>query len=288
MSDRLAVRKTYKLYIGGAFPRSESGRTMAVAGPDGSLLAHASKASRKDLRDAVREARAAQPGWAARSAYNRGQILYRVAEMMEGRRAQFVDELVDLGARRKGAGTEVDIAVDRWVWYAGWADKVTLIAGTVDPVAGPFFTFTVPEATGVVGVFAPEEAPLAGLVSRLAPALVGGNTVVALASQTGPLPAITLAEVLATSDLPGGVVNVLTGDKAELAPWLLGHGDVDAVDLAGAPPLDEEVLGEVAMNVKRVVGQGLGETDWTSPQGQGLDAILDLVELKTVWHPTGV
>jgi len=286
--ERLDVRKTYKLYIGGAFPRSESGHTIAVTRPDGTVIAHASKASRKDLRDAVNAARGAQPGWAARTAYNRGQILYRIAEMMEGRRSQFVDELVTLGASRRHATGEVDTAVDRWVWYAGWADKVALLAGTVDPVAGPYFTFTVPEATGVVGIFAPEEAPLLGLVSRVAPAVVSGNTVVVLASRAGPLPAVTLAEVLATSDLPAGVVNVLTGDKEPLASWLLGHGNVDAVDLAGAPTLDGEVLGEAAVNLKRLVGQGLDSTDWTSPRAQSLDCVLDLVELKTVWHPTGI
>ena len=218
--SRLPVKKTYKLYIGGAFPRSESGRTYEVEGANVAL------ASRKDVRDAVRAARGAFPGWAGMTAYNRGQVLYRVAEMMEGRKAEF--------AELTGDEAEVDAAIDRWVWYAGWADKLAQVLGASNPVAGPYFNFTMPEPTGVAGIVAPEEPPLAGLVSRLAPALVGGNVAVVVASEHRPLAAVTLAEVLATSDVPGGVVNLLTGRKRELAPVLAGHMDVNALDLAGA------------------------------------------------------
>jgi acyl-CoA reductase-like NAD-dependent aldehyde dehydrogenase len=283
-ATRLGVRKTYKLYIGGAFPRSESGRSYPARGPDGSVLARPARASRKDLRDAVRAARAAVGGWAGATAYNRGQVLYRVAELMEGRRDQFVDELQRSGVKR--AEREVDGAIDRWVWYAGWSDKVHHIVGTVNPVAGPYFDFTFPEPTGVVGVVAPEEPPLLGLVSRLAPAIVSGNTAVVLASETRPLPAVTLSEVLATSDVPGGVVNLLTGHKTELLPWLAGHMDVNAVDLAGAPdelvPTLEELAAE---NVKRVVRDG--GAGWFTDEAQSPYAITAFMEMKTVWHPMG-
>jgi acyl-CoA reductase-like NAD-dependent aldehyde dehydrogenase len=262
---RLPVRKTYKLYIGGEFPRSESGRSYEV---DGQNVA---RASRKDLRDAVRAARSAFPGWAGRTAYNRGQILYRMAEMMEARRA-------DLAAVASGTD-EVDAAVDRMVWYAGWADKLTQVLGSANPVAGPYFNFTVPEPTGVVGILAPEEPPLAGFVSRIAPAVVGGNTVVAVTSDTAPLAAIELAEVLATSDLPGGVVNILTGQKAELAPWLASHMDVNAIDVGGADGQTADLERAAAENVKRVVR---GRPDVQSPW-----EIAAFMELKTVWHPIG-
>lgn len=264
MSEDLPVRKTYKLFVGGEFPRSESGRSYALE--SGVRVA---QGSRKDLRDAVRAARAAQPGWAKKTAYNRGQVLYRVAEVLEGRRAQFPAD-------------EVGEAIDRWVWYAGWADKVTQVAGSLNPVAGPYWNVTSPEAVGVVGVVAPEEPSLLGLVSRLAPALVGGNAVVVLASETAPLAAVDLAEVLATSDVPGGVVNILTGRKAELLPWLAGHLDVDAIDVTGVPPeLLADVERESAANVKRIVRPADG------PLGQSPHDVLATMEQKTVWHPVG-
>jgi acyl-CoA reductase-like NAD-dependent aldehyde dehydrogenase len=262
---RLPVKKTYKLYVGGAFPRSESGRSYEAEG------ANVARASRKDLRDAVRAARGAFPQWAAMTAYNRGQVLYRVAEIMEGRRAQFA-ELV-------GDEAEVDAAIDSWVWYAGWADKLGQVLGSSNPVAGPYFNFTVPEPTGVVGVVAPEEPPLAGFVSRLAPVIVGGNAAVVVASEKRPLAAVTLAEVLATSDVPGGVVNVLTGQKDELCSVLAGHMDVNAVDLSGAAGDRTELERVAADNVKRVVSNGDGQSPWH---------VAAFLELKTVWHPIGV
>ena len=280
MAERLGVQKTYKLFVGGAFPRSESGRTFAVTGPDGRLVANASKASRKDLRDAVRVARAAQPGWAARTAYNRGQILYRVAEVMEGRRSQLTEELRRGGADSRSAGREVDRAIDLWVWYAGWCDKFHHIAGTVNPVAGPYFNFTFPEPTGVVGIVGPEKKGLSAMVARLAPALVAGNTTVVLAAEAAALVTIDLGEVLAASDVPSGVVNILTGDRRELLPWIVGHRDVNAVDVTGAPAdLDPAVLADAADNVKRIVRRD--ETD------QSPYAIFDFCEMKTVWHPVG-
>jgi acyl-CoA reductase-like NAD-dependent aldehyde dehydrogenase len=264
--SRLPVRKTYKLYIDGAFPRSESGRTYLAADQN------VARASRKDLRDAVRAARGAFTKWAGLTAYNRGQVLYRIAEMMESRRAEFADLCSGLD--------EVDRSIDRVVWYAGWADKLAQVLGSSNPVAGPYFNFTVPEPTGVVGIVAPEEPPLAGLVSRLAPAIVGGNTAVVLASEGSPLAAVELAEVLATSDVPGGVVNLLTGYRGELAPILAGHMDVNAIDLAGADGQVEELERLAADNVKRVVR---GSADEQSPW-----EIASFLELKTVWHPIGV
>jgi acyl-CoA reductase-like NAD-dependent aldehyde dehydrogenase len=262
---RLPVRKTYKLFIGGEFPRSESGRTYAAEGQN------VARASRKDVRDAVRAARTAQPGWAAATAYNRGQVLYRLAEMLEARAA-------DLAAVCSGRD-EVEAAVDRVVWYAGWADKLAQVLGSSNPVAGPYFNFTVPEPTGVVAVLAPDEPPLGGLVSRLAPVLVGGNAVVAVASQTRPLAAIELAEAIATSDVPAGVVNLLTGHRDELAPVLAGHMDVNALDVTGADGQTPELERLAADNVKRIVR---GEPDEQSPW-----AIASFLELKTVWHPVG-
>jgi acyl-CoA reductase-like NAD-dependent aldehyde dehydrogenase len=262
---RLPVKKTYKLYIGGEFPRSESGRSLEVEGQN------VARASRKDLRDAVRAARTAFPGWAGRTAYNRGQILYRAAEMMEARRN-------DLAAVSTG-DDEVDAAIDRMVWYAGWADKLGQALGSSNPVAGPYFNFTVPEPTGVVGILCPEGPPLAGIVTRLAPAIVGGNTVVCVASEQHPLAAVELAESLATSDLPGGVVNVLTGLKSELAPWLASHMDVNAIDLVGADGNAAELERSAAENVKRVVYGAADE--------QSLWEIAPFLELKTVWHPIG-
>jgi acyl-CoA reductase-like NAD-dependent aldehyde dehydrogenase len=262
---RLPVQKTYKLYIGGAFPRSESGRSYEVEGANVAL------ASKKDLRDAVRAARESLPKWAGMTAYNRGQVLYRVAEIMEGRRAQFA-ELV-------GDAAEVDEAIDTWVWYAGWADKLAQVLGSSNPVAGPYFNFTVPEPTGVVGVIAPEEPPLAGLVARAAPAIVGGNVLVVVASERRPLAAVTLAEVLATSDVPGGVVNVLTGRKSDLASVLAAHMDVNAIDLQGVEGDRSELERLSADNVKRVIRNG---------SGQSLFHAAAFLELKTVWHPVGV
>jgi len=289
MSDtangRLAVRKTYKLYIGGAFPRSESGRSFVVTDHKGGFLANAAMASRKDARDAVSAARKAFPGWSGATAYNRGQVLYRVAELMEGRRAQFIAEVRSadgLGARQAEAA--VDAAIDRWVWYAGWSDKIAQVRGAANPVAGPYFNFSLPEPTGVVAVIAPEASSLLGFVSVVAPAIVTGNTVVALASERGPLPAVTLSEVLATSDVPGGVVNVLTGRTAEVAPWLASHMDVNAIDLAAAPAdLADDLATAAAENLKRVVRST--EADWTVTPG--LQRMLTYLETKTVWHPAG-
>ncbi|MQA93231.1 MAG: aldehyde dehydrogenase family protein [Streptosporangiales bacterium] len=282
-ASRLAVRKTYKLFIGGAFPRSESGRTYVVNSAKGAFLANAALASRKDVRDAVGAARKAFGGWSGRTAYNRGQILYRVAEMLEGRRAQFVEELTALGAPRAKATAEVDAAIDRWVWYAGWADKLDQVVGSANPVAGPYLNLTSHQPTGVVGVLAPPDAPLLGLVSVVAPVIVTGNTAVVVAAEDAPLPAITLAEVLATSDLPGGVVNLLTGRAAELAPWLASHMDVNAIDLTGVPDDLAATCEEAAAdNLKRVLRPS--PTTWTADPG--LTRLLHFTELKTVWHPT--
>jgi acyl-CoA reductase-like NAD-dependent aldehyde dehydrogenase len=287
MSDRLTVRKTYKLYLGGAFPRSESGRSYPVASPKGQLLAHAAQASRKDVRDAVVAARGAFGKWASATAYNRGQVLYRVAEMLEGRREQFAVEVTDAeGLSKAKALAQVDAAIDRWVYYAGWADKYAQVVGGTNPVAGPYFNFSLPEPTGVVGVLAPQESSLLGLVSVLAPVVTTGNAAVLVASEDRPLPAISLGEVLATSDVPGGVINILTGRTAELAPWLASHRDVNALDITGAAPgarADLQAAG--AENVKRVYVPRADE-DWTATPGlRRLDAF---VETKTVWHPIGV
>jgi acyl-CoA reductase-like NAD-dependent aldehyde dehydrogenase len=271
-SPRLAVRKTYKLFIGGAFPRSESGRSYVAQ------EANVALASRKDVRDAVKAARAAVSKWAGATAYNRGQVLYRVAEMLEGRRSQFVS----LGLPE----SDVDEAIDRWVWYAGWSDKVAQVYGSANPVAGPYFNLSSPEPTGVVGIMAP--ASFLGLVSVVAPVIVTGNAAVVLAARDAPLAAVTLAEVLATSDLPGGVVNILTGDPAETAPWLAGHMDVNAVDLTGvadeglATALEEAAAG----NLKRVVRPPLTDPDWSDDPGIGRMTVF--LETKTVWHPKGI
>jgi acyl-CoA reductase-like NAD-dependent aldehyde dehydrogenase len=263
---RLAVKKTYKLYVGGAFPRSESGRTFEAEGQN------MARASRKDARDAVRVARAAFPVWAGMTAYNRGQVLYRIAEMMEAR-------ATDL-ERASSGGEEVEAAIDRVVWYAGWADKLAQVLGSSNPVAGPYFDFTVPEPTGVVAILAPDEPALGGLVSRIAPAIVGGNAVVVVASETHPVAAIELAEALATSDLPGGTVNILTGFRDELAPWLAGHMDVNALDLTGVDGTRAELERLAAENVKRVVRSSADvQTPWE------IEAFL---EFKTVWHPIGL
>jgi acyl-CoA reductase-like NAD-dependent aldehyde dehydrogenase len=287
--ERLAVRKTYKLYVGGAFPRSESGRTYEVRAADGRFLANAARASRKDARDAVVAARKAVAGWSGATAYNRGQVLYRVAEVLEGRRAQFVAEVADSeGLSPAAAGRAVDAAVDRWVWYAGWSDKVAQVVGSSNPVAGPYFDFSVPEPTGVVAVVAPQESSLLGLVSVVAPAVVTGNTVVVVAAEAAPLPAVTLAEVLATSDVPAGVVNLLTGSPAEIAPWLASHMDVNAIDLTGVgdPALAADLEREAAGNLKRVVRPPREALDWAADPG--LDRLRAFLETKTVWHPVGI
>jgi len=285
-SDRLRVRKTYKLYVDGAFPRSESGRSYPVTNPAGELLAHAAQASRKDVRDAVVAARKAFPGWSAATAYNRGQVLYRIAEMLDGRREQFAAEVRNAeGGSAAAALATVAQAIDRWVWYAGWADKYAQVTGSANPVAGPYFNFSLPEPTGVVGALAPQESSLLGLVSVLAPIITTGNTTVVVASRERPLPAVSLTEVLATSDLPGGVVNVLTGYPGELAPWLASHRDVNAVDLTGVDPADRPALQQAAAdNVKRVYAPA--DEDWRSdPSTARLAAF---VETKTVWHPVEV
>jgi acyl-CoA reductase-like NAD-dependent aldehyde dehydrogenase len=291
---RLSVRKTYKLYLDGAFPRSESGRSYLVRAADGRPLANAVRGSRKDLRDAVRAARGAFAGWDGRTAMNRGQILYRVAELMEGRREQFETEVAEAeGAAAAEARVQVDRAIDRWVWYAGWADKITQLLGTVNPVGASYFDFTIPEATGVVGLVAPERSSLLGLVSRLAPIVVSGNTAVVIASESRPLPAVTLGEVLATSDFPAGVINLLTGLRRELVPVLAAHMDVNALDAWGVPPEDIAAVEETAMdNVKRVTGRPRGATDdrfdWLDDGlAQRPEWIAAFLEMKTVWHPIG-
>lgn len=285
---RVSVAKTYKLYIGGAFPRSESGRSYPVTDAKGTFLANAAQGSRKDARDAVVAARKAFAGWSGATAYNRGQVLYRVAEMLEGRREQFIAEVgqcENVQARR--AQSLVDAAIDRWVWYAGWTDKIATVLGASNPVAGPYFSFSVPEPTGVVAVLAPQSSSLLGLVSVLAPVIATGNTAVVVASQNRPLPAITLSEVLATSDVPGGVVNVLTGRTAEIAPWLAAHGDVNALDLCGAPPAQLVDLEQAAAGtVKRVLSAPAAEPDWT--RAPDISRLRKFLETKTVWHPMGV
>jgi acyl-CoA reductase-like NAD-dependent aldehyde dehydrogenase len=280
------VRKTYKLAIGGAFPRSESGRSYPVEDASGTLLAHAAQASRKDVRDAVVAARKAFPAWAGATAYNRGQVIYRVAEMLDGRREQFAAEVAAAeGLAPDAALAVVDDSVDRIVWYAGWADKFAQVAGSANPVAGPYFNFSLPEPTGVVAILAPQDSSLIGFVSTLAPVLCTGNAAVIVASERRPLPAVSLSEVLATSDLPGGVANVLTGYTAELAPWLASHRDVNAIDLTGAAPDDRADLQRAAAdNVKRVYAPADG--DWSDDPGLG--RLAAFVETKTVWHPIGV
>jgi len=286
-TPRLEVRKTYKLYVGGAFPRSESGRSYVVTDAKGKFLANASQASRKDARDAVVAARKAFAGWHARTAYNRGQVLYRIAEVMEGRHQQFSLEVSQSeGLSISKARAVVDESIDRWVWYAGWADKLAQVVGSSNPVAGPYFDFSLPEATGVVAVLAPQDSSLLGLTSVIAPAIVSGNTVVAVSSFERPLPAVTLGEVMATSDVPGGVVNILTGSASEIGPWLASHQDVNAIDLCGIESEDEARDLEIAAagNLKRV--RRPAEEDWTADQG--LSRLTQYLELKTVWHPIGV
>lgn len=287
-AERLEVRKTYKLFIGGAFPRSESGRAYEVTSASGAFLANAAKASRKDGREAVIAARKGFGAWSAATAYNRGQVLYRIAEVMEGRRAQFIADVRDAeGCDDAAAAGQVDAAIDRWVWYAGWADKLAQVLGSANPVAGPYFNFSIPEPTGVVAMVAPQDSSLLGLVSVIAPAVVSGNAVVVIASTSRPLPAITLTEVLATSDVPAGVINVLTGDAAEIMPWLASHADVNALDLAGIDDADLAVsLEQAAAGTLMRVRRPGAVTDWAADPGLG--AIRAFVETKTVWHPMGV
>jgi acyl-CoA reductase-like NAD-dependent aldehyde dehydrogenase len=287
---RIDVRKTYKLYIGGAFPRSESGRTYVVHDSKGRFLANASHASRKDARDAVQAARKAFGGWSGRTPYNRGQVLYRVAEVLEGRRAQFVDDVQrSEGIPKRQAVTTVDTTVDRLVWYAGWADKIAQVVGGTNPVAAPYFNFSVPEPTGVVAALAPQGSSLLGLVSVVAPIVVTGNTCVVTAAVDRPLPAVTLSEVLATSDVPGGVVNILTGSLSDTAPWLASHMDVNALDLTGAagdPARATQLEEAAAENLKRVLRAPAAEPDWT--EEPGLERMTAFLETKTVWHPIGI
>jgi acyl-CoA reductase-like NAD-dependent aldehyde dehydrogenase len=284
------VRKTYKLYIGGAFPRSESGRSYPVTDSKGTLLAHAAQGSRKDLRDAVTAARKAFVGWSGTTAYNRGQILYRVAEMLEGRREQFIAEVhaAEGGTASNAAAkaaAQVDATIDRWVFYAGWTDKYASAVGGTNPVAGPYFNFSLPEPSGVVGIVAPQDSSLLGFVSVVAPAIATGNTVVVIASSERPLPAVSLSEALATSDLPAGVINLLTGSATELSPWLASHRDVNCLDLTGIEPAARIPLAEVAAdNVKRVYSPG--PADWYADPGTS--RLAAFVEIKTVWHPVGV
>jgi len=279
--SRLAIPKTYKLYIGGKFPRSESGRTYEVVSSTGAFLANAAKASRKDARDAVVAARAAFPGWSSATGYNRGQVLYRIAELLEGRRAQFVDEIsASEGVTAAAAGAQVDAAIDLWVWYAGWADKYVQVTGNGNPVSGPYFNLSTPEPSGVVAIVAPQQGgSMLGLASVVAPAVMTGNTVVVVASENAPLSAISLSEVLATSDVPGGVINILTGSPAEIAPWLASHADVNGLDLAGAEQLEWVDLQIAAADtLKRVLAPVSGVP------GASLDRITAFTETKTVWH----
>ncbi|MBL9158551.1 MAG: aldehyde dehydrogenase [Verrucomicrobiales bacterium] len=289
---RLKVLKTYKLYIGGKFPRTESGRTMTARhATTGGHLAHYCHASRKDLRDAIVAARAALPGWSATTAYLRGQILYRAAEMIEGRAASFAAEISDVtGASAAAARREVEASVDRLVHHAGWTDKLGSVFGSVNPVASPHFNFTAPEPTGVVGIFAPDEPSLLGLVTLLSRVVLSGNTCVTLASETAPLPALSLAEALATSDLPGGVINLLTGKRAELAPWLASHLDVNGViDGSGDAEIFRILQGGAADNLKRVHDHSLPTPeDWFKEEAKDPYRILDTIEFKTAWHPMGV
>ena len=279
--SRLDINKTYKLFIAGAFPRSESGRVYEIKGANKKFIANPAMASRKDLRDSVVAAKAAQSGWANATAFNRGQILYRIAEIMQGRSEQFVDEICALeGVSNKAAKIQVAEAIDTWVWYSGWCDKLSSVTGSLNQVSGPFYNFTTPEPLGVVAIFAESKPSLLGAVRTLAPVLAGGNTAVLIASESYPLPAITLSEALATSDIPGGVVNILTGKTAELAPWVASHMEIDGVDVAGLSKKQEEELKLVgADNLKRV---------FRFAPTNNPERILNFMEQKTVWHPIGL
>ena len=279
--SRIDINKTYKLFIGGAFPRSESGRVYEVKGSNKKFLANPALASRKDLRDAVVAAKSAQAGWAGATAFNRGQILYRIAEIMQGRSEQFTEEISALeGVTSKAAKLQVEEAIDTWVWYSGWCDKLSSVAGSQNQVSGPFYNFTTPESLGVVAIFAESKPSLLGAVRTLAPVLAGGNSAVLIASETYPLPAITLGEVLATSDLPAGVVNILTGKTSELYPWVGSHMEIDGVDVAGLSKKQEEELKLVgADNLKRIARFSTSNHP---------ERILSFMEQKTIWHPIGI
>mgnify|MGYP000437957553 FL=1 len=283
--SRLAVPKTYKLFIGGKFPRSESGRVYEVNSVAGEFVANAAQGSRKDMRDAVVAARTAQPGWSGATAYNRGQVLYRIAEVLEGRKAQFVEEIMLVeGSSAKEASAQVDAAIDTWIWYAGWADKYTQVAGQANPVSGPYFNLSVPEPTGVVGAIAPQSSgSLLGLVATIAPILVSGNTVVVVPREDAPLTAISFAEVMATSDVPGGVVNVITGSPAELAPWMASHADINALDLAGAGTIDWASL---QISAAETLMRTLAPVEGIPVSS--LNRITAFTEVKTVWHTKSV
>jgi hypothetical protein len=279
--SRIDVKKTYKLFIGGQFPRSESGRSYEITGADGKFIANPALASRKDLRDAVTAAKSALPGWSGATAFNRGQILYRIAEIMEGRRDQFVAEILALeGGTTKAATAQVTEAIDLWVWYAGWCDKISTIAGATNPIAGPYYNFTIPEELGVVGVIAEQKESLLGLIAAIAPVIATGNTAVVIASEKRPLPAITLSEALATSDLPAGVLNILTGKVSELAPWLASHMEIDGLDVTGVnSKIESELRIAGAENLKRI---------HRFNKAQSPERMLAFMEAKTVWHPIGV
>ena len=280
MSNRIDVKKTYKLYINGVFPRTESGRTYEVKNAKGDFIANPCLASRKDLKDAVVAARAAQPGWNKATAYNKGQILYRIAEMLEGRSAQFVDEICAVtGVTKTAAVKEVNESVDRLVWYAGWSDKISSLTGALNPVAGPYYNFTIPESMGVIAAIAPETPSLLGLIDAISPIIVGGNTVVVLASSKAPLSAMSFAEVLATSDVPAGVINILTGKKEEIAPWMASHMDIDGFDISGlSKKMHTDIKVAGAENLKRIYSFKAAEPG----------RILAFLENKTVWHPIGI
>ena len=279
--SRIDVKKTYKLFIGGQFPRSESGRSYEITGADGKFIANPALASRKDLRDAVTAAKSALPGWSGATAFNRGQILYRIAEIMEGRRDQFVAEILALeGGTTKAATAQVTEAIDLWVWYAGWCDKISTIAGATNPIAGPYYNFTIPEELGIVGVIAEQKESLLGLIAAIAPVISTGNTAVVIASEKRPLPAITLSEALATSDLPAGVLNILTGKVSELAPWLASHMEIDGLDVTGVnSKIESELRIAGAENLKRI---------HRFNKAQSPERMLAFMEAKTVWHPIGV
>lgn len=279
--SRIDVKKTYKLFIGGQFPRSESGRSYEITGADGKFIANPALASRKDLRDAVTAAKSALSGWSGATAFNRGQILYRIAEIMEGRRDQFVAEILALeGGTTKAATAQVTEAIDLWVWYAGWCDKISTIAGATNPIAGPYYNFTIPEELGVVGVIAEQKESLLGLIAAIAPVISTGNSAVVIASEKRPLPAITLSEALATSDLPAGVLNILTGKVSELAPWLASHMEIDGLDVTGVnSKIESELRIAGAENLKRI---------HRFNKAQSPERMLAFMEAKTVWHPIGV
>ena len=287
MSNRIDILKTYKTYVGGAFPRSESGHTFALKNRSGDTIANVCRCTRKDVRDAMMKARSAQKGWQSRSAYNRGQILYRIAEILEGRKEQFVSEMEQMDIKKKIARKEVELSIDRLIYYAGWTDKISQVYGSVNPVASSHFNFSLPEPTGVVGVIAPDESPLLGLVSMMAPVIAGGNTVLILASETYPLSSVSFGEVLHASDVPGGVVNILTGIQNEMISHLSSHMDLNGVFNANKDgEIRKQIDENCALNVKR--RQHLSDIDWTADEQENPYYIMDFQEIKTTWHPVGV